>query len=285
MTPRHTLICLGECSAVIATRDLSFGSVDIVMDKPPGSVPELLPRLRQFARVLTGNQVIGGACVSAAVEHVIQGKFTGVPARMALHRSVLEEVDAINAIPTWDRAAARDPILRNLSTLTPVGRQAYLLVAMERFSLQDAALLLEMTPTEISLLLEDAEQDIASQMATDVLIIEDEPLVAFDLEELVQSMGHRVVRIARTEQEALAAITETRPGLVLSDIQLADGSSGLDAVTKFLPSHPVPVVFITAYPERYLTGAKPEPTYLVQKPYQREALKAVIHQALFFHGA
>ena len=254
------------------------------MDKKPGSVPELLPRLRRFARVLTGSQEIGDSCVSAAVENVIQGKFPGVPARMALHRSVVEEVDATNAIPMSDRAGLpRDPVQRNLATLTPVGRQAYLLVAMERFSLEEAALVLEMTPAEISLLLEDAEQDIASQMATDVLIIEDEPLIAVDLEELVQSMGHRVVRIARTELEALAAIPETRPGLVLSDIKLADGSSGLDAVTKFLPSYRVPVVFITAYPERYLTGAKPEPTYLVEKPYQREALKAVIHQALFFH--
>ena len=121
-------------------------------------------------------------------------------------------------------------------------------------------------------------------MATDVVIIEDEPLIAIDLEDLVSSMGHRVVRIAQTEQEALDAIKERRPGLVLSDIQLADGSSGLDAVMRFLPSFPVPVVFITAYPERYLTGVRPEPTYLVEKPYDREALKAVIHQALFFHG-
>ena len=136
-------------------------------------------------------------------------------------------MDATNAIPVSDRVASRDSVQKNLSTLTPVGRQAYLLVTLERFSLQDAAMLLEMTPFEIGLLLEDAEQDIASQMATNVLIIEDEPLIAIDLEELVQSMGHRVVRIARTEQEALEAINQTRPGLVLSDIQLADGSSGL----------------------------------------------------------
>ena len=254
------------------------------MSKQPGSVVELLPRLRRFARVLTGSQDIGDACVSSAVENIIAGKFPGVPARMALHRSVLAAVDATNAIPVSDRVASRDPVQRNLSTLTPVSRQAYLLVTLERFSLEEAAMLLEMTPHEIGLLLEDAEQDIASQMATDVLIIEDEPLIAVDLEELVQSMGHRVVRIAQTEQEALEAINETRPGLVLSDIQLADGSSGLDAVIKFLPSFPVPVVFITSYPERYLTGVKPEPTYLVEKPYKREALKAVIHQALFFNS-
>lgn len=255
------------------------------MAKQLSTFPESLPRLRRFARVLTGSQEIGDACVSAAVQNLIDGKFTGVPARMALHRSVLAEVDASDSIPVSDRRGTRDPVQKNLAALTPVGRQAYLLVTLERFSLQEAAILLEMTPEETSLLLEDAEQDIASQMATDVLIIEDEPLIAVDLEELVQSMGHRVVRIAQTEQEALAAISETRPGLVLSDIRLADGSSGLDAVIKFLPSFPVPVVFITSYPEQYLTGVKPEPTYLVEKPYKREALKAIIHQALFFHRA
>ncbi|MGZ8937436.1 MAG: response regulator [Halobacteriota archaeon] len=253
------------------------------MAERPSIVPESLPRLRRFARVLTGSQQIGDACVSAAVESIIDGQFADIPARMALHRSILTAVDAINAIPVSDRVGTRDPVEKNLSSMTPVGRQAYLLVTLEGFSLEEAALLLEMTPQEVQLLLDDAEQDLASQMATGVLIIEDEPLIAVDLEELVQSMGHRVVRIAETEQEALKAITETRPGLVLSDIQLADGSSGLDAVIKFLPAYPVPVVFITAYPERYLTGVKPEPTFLIEKPYNRDALKAIIHQALFFH--
>jgi CheY-like chemotaxis protein len=103
-----------------------------------------------------------------------------------------------------------------------------------------------------------------------------------DLELLVQSLGHRVVRVARTEREAIAAVAQTRPGLVLADIQLADGSSGLDAVNDILGTISVPVIFVTAYPERLLTGTKPEPTFLIRKPYRRDALKAVISQALFF---
>jgi CheY-like chemotaxis protein len=103
-----------------------------------------------------------------------------------------------------------------------------------------------------------------------------------DLQQLVQSLGHRVVGVARTEQQAIDAVTEHRPGLVLADIQLADGTSGLDAVNGFLQTISVPVIFITAYPERLLTGTKPEPTFLMTKPFQVEALKAVISQALFF---
>jgi len=244
-----------------------------------------VPYLRRFARALTGSQTLGDACVVAAIERILAGKAGSIPARIALYRSVLAEVDALEARPITASVPSSqvvDPVQRNLAALTPVGRQAFLLVAMEEFSLQDAALVLEMAPEEVSALLEDANQDIAAQIATDVVIIEDEPLIAMDLEQLVQELGHRVVRVARTERQAIEAVRQTRPGLVLADIQLADGSSGLDAVNEFLQIFSVPVIFVTAFPERLLTGAKPEPTFLVSKPFQAEALKAVISQALFF---
>ena len=244
-----------------------------------------VPYLRRFARAVTGSQATGDACVVAALEGVLAGKFSGIPARIALYRSVLSEVNALDAIPVSASAAPSadlEAVQRNLSVLTPVGRQAFLLVAMENFTLQEAAQVLDMSTDEVSSLLEDANQDIASQIATDVVIIEDEPLIAMDLQVLVQRLGHRVVRVARTEQQAIEAVKQTRPGLVLADIQLADGSSGLDAVNEILPHHSVPVIFITAYPERLLTGTKPEPTFLVRKPYAPEAVRAVISQALFF---
>jgi DNA-directed RNA polymerase specialized sigma24 family protein len=244
-----------------------------------------VPYLRRFARALTGSQTLGDACVVAAIERILAGKAGSIPARIALYRSVLAEVDALEARPITASVPSSqvvDPVQRNLAALTPVGRQAFLLVAMEEFSVQDAALVLEMSPDEVSALLEDANQDIAAQIATDVVIIEDEPLIAMDLEQLVQDLGHRVVRIARTERQAIDAVRQTRPGLVLADIQLADGSSGLDAVNEFLQIFSVPVIFVTAFPERLLTGAKPEPTFLVSKPFQADALKAAISQALFF---
>jgi CheY-like chemotaxis protein len=163
-----------------------------------------------------------------------------------------------------------------------MGRQAFLLVAMEGFTLDDASRVMEMSVEDVSLLLEDAAQDIATQIATDAVIIEDEPLIALDLQTLLEGLGHRVVRVARTEREAIAAVMQTRPGLVLADIQLADGSSGVHAVNEILQTYSVPVIFITAYPERLLTGAKPEPTFLIRKPYRPDEVKAVISQALFF---
>jgi len=119
-------------------------------------------------------------------------------------------------------------------------------------------------------------------LSTDVLIIEDEPFIAMDLESLVEGLGHRVLDVARTRAEAVAAVRNCRPGLVLADIQLADGSSGVDAVNDILDSFEVPVIFITAYPERFLTGERPEPAFLITKPFRTETVKAVISQALFF---
>ena len=122
-------------------------------------------------------QALGDACVVAAIEH-LGGKDASIPAGSSF-RNVLEKVNELEA-----RSMAVEPdqnvapVFRNLSGLTPMGRQAFLLIAMEEFSLQDAALVLEMTQEDVSLLLEDANQDISAQLATDVVIIEDEPLVA-----------------------------------------------------------------------------------------------------------
>jgi CheY-like chemotaxis protein len=103
-----------------------------------------------------------------------------------------------------------------------------------------------------------------------------------DIEALVRSLGHEVDGVARTHDEALRAAGKKKPGLILADIQLADGSSGLEAVNEMLGSFSAPVVFITAYPERLLTGERPEPAFLITKPFQPDTVKAVISQALFF---
>ena len=119
----------------------------------------------------------------------------------------------------------------------------------------------------------------------DVLIIEDEPIIAMDIETIVRDLGHNVTGVAVTRDEAVTQAREHPPGLVLADIQLADDSSGIDAVKDILAEFSVPVIFITAFPERLLTGTRPEPTFLITKPFQRSTVKAAIAQALFFDAA
>jgi CheY-like chemotaxis protein len=123
---------------------------------------------------------------------------------------------------------------------------------------------------------------VAQQIANDILIIEDDLMIANDLKSLVMELGHRVIGIARTRDEALRLARSMRPGLILADIQLADGSSGIDAVNEIHLKCWAPVVFITAYPERLLTGRPREPTYLLAKPYDADAVRVVVSQALFF---
>ena len=154
---------------------------------------------------------------------------------------------------------------------------------MEGFSPEDAAYLIDVSPAEIDTLVADALAEIERQTHAEVLIIEDEPVIAADIEALVTELGHTVVDIAATRTEAVDAVARKTPGLVLADIQLADGSSGIDAVKDILARFDVPVIFITAFPERLLTGERPEPTFLITKPFQPETVKSAIGQALFFH--
>ncbi len=180
----------------------------------------------------------------------------------------------------WERRAAR-----NLLHLPPKARQAFILVSVEGFEPTEAAEILDVDNQRIHELLEEASREISSQVATSVLIIEDEPLIAMDIEHIVETLGHRVTGIARTRAEAVRLFESTNPGMVLADIQLADGSSGIDAVNDILKTSSVPVIFITAFPERLLTGDRPEPAFLVSKPFNPDMVKALISQALFFNEA
>jgi CheY-like chemotaxis protein len=157
-----------------------------------------------------------------------------------------------------------------------------MLLALDDFSLEGAAAVLELPLAEVEDLVETARREVAQQIATDILIIEDDLMIAHDLKRMMAELGHRIIGIARTRQEALVLADATRPGLILADIQLADGSSGIDAVAEIERKGWCPVVFITAYPERLLTGAPSEPTYLLEKPFDGDAVRVVVGQALFF---
>ncbi len=249
------------------------------------AVAQHLPFLRRYARALTGSQQSGDAYVSATLEALIQDpSVLNDPAgsRVALYRMFTRIWNSVAVNGVSEAGAVGLPAEQRLVQITPQPRQAFLLVSLEGFSEDDAAKVLQTEVSQVRALVEEAGRELAAEIATDVLIIEDETFIAMDLEGLVQSLGHRVLGVARTHSEALALGKSKRPGLILADIQLADGSSGLDAVNDLLRSFQVPVIFITAYPERFLTGERPEPAFLIAKPFQPATVSAVISQALFF---
>jgi CheY-like chemotaxis protein len=244
-----------------------------------------LPFLRRYARALTGNQSRGDMYVRAALEAIVAApdEFPrDVDARLGLYRTFQAIHGSTGGLADTEAADRSDIAGARLSRVTPLSRQALLLTAMEGFTIEEAAYLIDEDAPDVEALVDEALAEIESQTRADVLIIEDEPLIAMDLETIVRDLGHEVSGVAVTRDEAVAAARAHRPGLVLADIQLADDSSGIDAVKDILGDFPVPVIFITAFPERLLTGERPEPTFLITKPFQRATVKAAIAQALFF---
>lgn len=242
-----------------------------------------LPLLRRLARALSGNQRQGDRNVATTLESLIARPDSFPEAknpRAALYKAFLQTVPKSDAAGVLDEEVPG--AARSLRGIAREPRLAFLLTTVEGFTTDETAFILGTDVTDVLRLIEEADRQIASQMATDVLIIEDEPLVAMDLESIVTSLGHRVSGMARTHSEAVSAVEKHRPGLVLADIQLADGSSGLQAVNEILQAAELPVIFITAFPERLLTGARPEPAFLITKPFRIDAVKAIISQVLFF---
>jgi len=250
-----------------------------------------LPFLRRYARALTGSQAHGDAFVRAALQAIVDApdEFPrDVDPRLGLYRTfhaIWSSAHIDDPMPEATHYGAEAIASKRLARITPLSRQALLLTAMEGFTPDDAGYLIGASTGDVDTLVIEALREIEAQTRAKVLIIEDEPIIAMDIETIVRDLGHDVTAIAVTRDEAVREAMAERPGLVLADIQLADDSSGIDAVKDILSEFSVPVIFITAFPERLLTGERPEPTFLITKPFQRSTVKAAISQALFFDQA
>lgn len=254
------------------------------------NIGAFLPYLRRYARALTGSQTSGDEYVRTTLEAALADPQLAneiSASRAALYTAFNRiwksaHVDAPDEISTGSshEIAAQT----RLSAIPSLQRQALLLTALEDFSIGETAGILGLSEEETRASVDAALAEIDKESTTQVLIIEDEPLIAMQLENLVTSAGHSVAGMAATRDDARAICAEKIPGLVLADIQLADGSSGIDAVEDILAIANVPVIFITAYPEKLLTGQRPEPTYLITKPFSEQTVRATMSQALFFRS-
>jgi CheY-like chemotaxis protein len=238
--------------------------------------PEL-PYLRRYARALTGSQTLGDAAVRETLEALLLSPDVfdaDKPPRLELYRVFHRLWRGMSSL------GGDGGLVASLSVHT---RQSLLLTAVEGFSLPETAAILGSDVSDVSAEIAAARKAIADSLQANVMIIEDEAIIALHIQSIVEDLGHAVTGIARTRTEAVALAGRTVPELVLADISLADGSSGIDAVKDILGVMDVPVIFITAFPERLLTGERPEPTYLITKPFEPETVTATIGQALFVH--
>ena len=247
-----------------------------------------LPYLRRYGRAISGSQQSGDALVAGLLQALVANPGaveTGSDLRIQLYRMVHDNFGlAAEARPAADEPVANDIAIADarLRRIPSLARQALLLTAVEGFSEADAGRIIGRDAATVHDLIDEAMAEIDRQTRARILIIEDEPIIAMDIEMIVRDLGHDVVAVATTHSEAVAEAQKHKPSLVLADIQLADNSSGIEAVQEILEDVKLPVIFITAFPERLLTGDRPEPAFLLTKPYQPATLRAAIAQVLFF---
>ncbi len=251
-----------------------------------------LPYLRRYARALTGSQTSGDRYAAATLEAILADRSmlaTDESARIALFRAfhaVWQTTGSPVSEPGDAGAFADGPEARAqayLARLTPNTREALLLRTVEEFGHEEIARIMQIDPSEAEELVAIAYQEMDASIRGKVMVIEDEPLIAMDIRSIVSDMGHKVTGIARTKAQAVELGRKERPDLILADIQLADNSSGIDAVTELLGElGELPVIFITAFPDRLLTGEKPEPAFLITKPFTVEQVRSAVSQAMFF---
>ncbi len=229
-----------------------------------------LPYARRYARALTGAQSTGDRLVADSLREMMSHGGTAMSddIRLAFYEHVTR---SFNRMP---------PLQDAPHDLSAVERQLLLLTALEELRVEDAAPIVAMTAQQATERLAAARTRLRDAAATDVLIIEDEPIIALDIEELVQGCGHRVVGVAATESEAVALAARTRPGLILADINLGRGGDGTSAVARIMECHKAPVIFVTAYPERLLTGESVEPAFVITKPFEPVTLAIATYQAV-----
>ena len=247
-------------------------------------IAQVLPHLRRYARAVTGEQRRGDLQVQRCLERLLTDRSNSadLPLRTLLFRTLTRSWnDETESEPAPAAPIMNDAILdQRMRDIAPARRQALILSVLEGFSTSDIGIILDLPQEEAEQLLALAKIDLRDQRPTRIMIIEDEPIIALDLAQICERNGHQVVGIAATRSEAVAKAREERPGLILADIQLADDSSGIDAVSEILGHMNVPVIFITAFPERLLTGQRPEPTFLITKPFDADTLAVSISQAL-----
>ncbi|MGR3484582.1 MAG: response regulator [Paracoccaceae bacterium] len=249
-------------------------------------IGDQLPYLRRYARALTGSQQSGDSYAAATLEAILEDRsmFENASSpRVALFQTFHKIWISSGAPVGDDESGLAASAQKHLRKLTENTREALLLSTIEEFSADQVAEIMDTPSSEVAGLIDTARGEMEDSIAGRVLIIEDEAIIAMDLQAIVSDMGHAITGVARTRTAAAELARAEPPDLILADIQLADNSSGIDAVNDILGDiGQRPVIFVTAFPERLLTGDKPEPAFLISKPYREDQVRSAVSQAMFF---
>lgn len=248
-----------------------------------------LPYLRRYGRALSGNQTQGDSFAEATLETILQSTdiLDRDPSLKVALFSVFQEIWTSSKASVFvDEKGLAAEAQKHLAKLKSGARDALLLSSLEEFDLDDVAKIMQTDLSRVRRLLDEAYNDMADSMAGRILIIEDDAVIADDIETIVSSMGHEVTGNADTNAAAVAMAMEDEPDLIVADVVLADDTSGAEAARDILSAYnEKPVIFITGYPEQLLTGKRPEPAFLIPKPYIHDQVRTAVSQALFFSSS
>ncbi|HEX5080260.1 MAG TPA: response regulator [Geminicoccaceae bacterium] len=247
-----------------------------------------VPRLRRHARLLSGSKDVGDEYVRIALELIVAepGRLAGGDERTMLFRSFHAVWSALNDSSqrkAGDAITIEDRLDQGLAALAPIERRVLLLAVVEEMTLEQVATILDLDVGTVRGHLTKARSHLRHEVELPVLIIEDEPMIAIELSQIVREMGLSVAGTAARQDEAVVAAATAdaeQLGLVLADIQLQDCGNGIAAAQQILERYSVPIVFVTGFPERLLTGNGLEPAFVVAKPFDAEGLKVTIAHAL-----
>lgn len=252
-------------------------------------VEDYLPHLRRYARALSGGQAAGDTLAVHTLEKIASDVGlvdTTVEPKIALLKifhTVWLDSDRAYQVSPANADLLEQKAQQRLQRLTPRAREAFLLRMLESIGIDGIAIILNVSAQEAKDLIDIGIAEMQSDIVSKVLIVEDEAVIVQDLCGIIEDMGHQIAGTARTFDEAMKLSNDLDFEIVLADIMLADGTSGIDVVASILDDHKeTPIIFITAYPEKLLTGERPEPTYLIAKPFDEEQVRSAVSQALFF---
>jgi CheY-like chemotaxis protein len=248
-------------------------------------IQQHLPYLTRFARSLTGSRIKGDGLVAQMMAELAEDdrKVLGdLNSRVALYREFLILCHRLPSDSSWNTQRSGVQVDKTTFDLCETSRVAMLLSAIEGFNRQEICDILQITESMLHAVLQQISARLAVKTGQKICIIEDEPLIAMQIHDLLTRAGYKVCSVSRTESQAAADVLKHSPDLIVSDVKLANGGSGPDVVLKCVSNRSIPVVFVTAFPETLLTGRGIEPTFLISKPFQPAMLQAAVNQALFF---
>jgi len=252
------------------------------MDRYAQQLLKHLPFLRRYARALTGSIEAGDDLVAAAVKESLQrpdGYGLGSPVRLPLYSLLHNLFDHEGPWPA--PPPSTHPMETALAMLPETERRLFLLVSLEELTIVDAARILDIGLNEARALMTDAQEALREALIANILIVEDDAIIAFDLAETVRNMGHKVCGTATTMEAALATARSCQPTLALMDLRLAHGDSGITTAQVLRRSSELPIIFVTAFGDELTRQGLEHLGPIIRKPFTREQIERAITQAVF----